>query len=96
MVLTVTDNSGLIGTATKVIAVLSTEPPQCIGATGSITRQVWTGVTGYYVANLTASANYPNTPNSTNYPTSIQVAAERGSNYGTRVRGYIIAPTTGN
>ncbi len=94
--LTVTDNSGLTGTATKVITVLSTAPPQCVGATGSIMRQVWTGITGNYVANLSASPNYPNTPNSTNYPTSFQVAAEQGSNYGTRVRGYIIAPTTGN
>ena len=94
--LTVTDNTGLTGTATKVISVISYAAPQCVGATGSIMRQVWNNISGNYVPNLTASPNYPNSPSSTNYPTSFTGGAELGDNYGTRFRGYIIAPTTGN
>lgn len=94
--LTVTDNTGLTGTATKVITVLSYDPPQCVGATGSIMRQVWNNITGNYIPNLTSSANYPNSPSSTNYPTSFTGGSAIGDNYGTRFRGYIIAPTTGN
>ena len=97
VMLTVTDNTGLTGIAIKVISVLNYDaPPQCVGATGSILREVWTGVSGGTVANLTGSPNYPNAPNSTTYPTSFTGPVNTADNYGTRFRGYIIAPATGN
>ena len=55
--LVVTDDVGLIGTATKVISVISYAAPQFVGASGSIMRQVWNNITGSYVPNLTASPN---------------------------------------
>lgn len=94
--LTVTDNTGLTGTATKVITVLNYAAPQCVGAAGSIMRQVWNNITGSYVTNLTSSPNYPNTPSSTDYPSSFTGPLNTADNYGSRFRGYIIAPTTGN
>ncbi len=94
--LTVTDDVGLTGTTTRVITVLSIDPPQCVGATGSMMRQYWNNITGTAVTDLTSNAAYPNSPTGTGYPTSFQTSANFGDNYGTRMRGYIIAPTTGN
>ena len=93
--LTVTDSDGLTGSAQRLISVISLDPPQCVGAVGSIRRDLWTSITGTAVVNLTSSPNYPDTPNSTNYPTSFQGPTNLGNNYGTRMFGYIIAPETG-
>jgi PKD repeat protein len=94
--LTVTDNDGLTGTAVKVITVVTLDPPQCPGQAGSITRQLFSSVSGSTVADLVNSPNYPNNPTSTTYPTSFLGPTNAGSNYGARYRGYIVAPTTGN
>ncbi|MBL8002971.1 MAG: PQQ-dependent sugar dehydrogenase [Flavobacteriales bacterium] len=94
--LTVTDNDGLTGTATKVITVVTLDPPQCPGQAGSITRQLFSSVSGSTVADLVNSPNYPGNPTSTTYPTSFTGPVNAGNNYGARYRGYILAPTTGN
>jgi PKD repeat protein len=94
--LTVTDNDGLTNMAVKVITVLSFDPPQCVGATGSVLRQYWSNVSGSTISSLISVAAYPNSPTGSNYLTTFQGPTSFGSNYGTRVRGYIIAPTTGN
>jgi PKD repeat protein/glucose/arabinose dehydrogenase len=94
--LAVTDDDGLTGLATRVITVLTLDAPQCIGSTGSIQRQFYSGISGSSVADLVNSPNFPDSPTSTNNPTSFQATSNIGSNYGTRFRGYILAPTTGN
>jgi hypothetical protein len=53
---------------------------------------VWTGVTGVSVSSIpTGSA-----PNFTGALTSFEAPGNWADNYGTRVRGYITAPATGN
>lgn len=94
--LTVTDGDGLTGQAVKVVSVIGFDPPQCAGAVGSIARQYWSGIGGSAVIDLSASPNFPNNPTSTNALTSFQGPTNLANNYGTRVRGYIIAPQTGN
>lgn len=94
--LTVTDDDGLTGQAIRVITVLSFAPPQCVGATGSLLRELWTGIGGSALSDLTTHPNYPGSPNSVSYPTLFQGPTNLTNNYGTRVRGYIIAPQTGN
>ena len=60
--------------------------------TGTLTREVWTGVTGVSVSSIpTGSA-----PNFTGALTSFEAPGNWADNYGTRVRGYITAPATGN
>ena len=94
--LTVTDDDGLTGQATVVITVITLDPPQCIGASGSVLRQYWSGISGSTVSALVSSPNYPDSPTSTSFPTSFQAnSIAYGNNYGTRMRGYILAPTTG-
>jgi glucose/arabinose dehydrogenase/PKD repeat protein len=94
--LTVTDDDGLIGQTTRVVTVLSLDPPQCVGAAGSVLREVWTGVSGSTVSDLLSSPNYPNSPSSSSFITSLASPVNQADNYGQRLRGYIVAPTTGN
>ncbi|MBK9074423.1 MAG: PKD domain-containing protein [Flavobacteriales bacterium] len=93
--LTVTDNDGLTGTVQRLITVLTLDPPQCVGALGSVRRDFWSGISGSAVINLTSSPNYPDNPTSTTFPTMFQGPANTANNYGTRMHGYIIAPETG-
>ncbi|MBZ0205595.1 MAG: PQQ-dependent sugar dehydrogenase [Flavobacteriales bacterium] len=93
--LTVTDNDGLSSSSTKVFTVYTTDPPQCVGPMGSVLREYWTGISGSTVSALINSPNYPDSPSGSTYPTSIQGPVNFANNYGTRMRGYIIPPTTG-
>ncbi|HEY6227102.1 MAG TPA: PA14 domain-containing protein, partial [Verrucomicrobiae bacterium] len=64
---------------------------------GSITREVFTGIGGGTVADLTNSPAYPNSPTSTNLVTDFfEAPTDIDDNYGTRMHGYIVPPVTGN
>lgn len=93
--LRVTDNDGLIASTVKVFSVYTLDPPQCVGAVGSILREYWSNITGTTISSLINSPGYPDTPSGTSYPTSIRGPVNFANNYGTRMRGYIIAPSTG-
>jgi PA14 domain/Immunoglobulin domain/Immunoglobulin I-set domain len=56
----------------------------------------WLNITGSSVSNLTSNANYPANPSSRTYSTVYEIPNGSGDNYGTRTRGYITPPTTGN
>lgn len=94
--LTVTDDDGLVGQATRVINVLSLAPPQCAGPAGSVLREVFSSINGATISDLLNSPNYPNSPSSTSNMTSMASPVNIGNNYGQRIRGYIVAPQTGN
>ncbi|HEX2959155.1 MAG TPA: DUF2341 domain-containing protein [Chitinispirillaceae bacterium] len=65
--------------------------------TGSILREYWTGISGSTVSALTGNANYPDNPNGSNYLTSyLEDPVNWNDNYGTRIRGYVHPPATGN
>ncbi|MEL6851900.1 MAG: PKD domain-containing protein [Bacteroidota bacterium] len=92
--LTTTDNEGLTDTYSQVLVVSDGDP--CDFQQGSILREYWSGISGTSLSNLTGSANYPDNPTSTSYLTSFSGPVSLGNNYGTRVRGYIFPPTTGD
>lgn len=62
----------------------------------SILREYWTNITGNSVADLTTSPDYPNNPVERTYPTLFEAPVNYGEYYGTRMRGYLIPPQTGN
>jgi len=62
---------------------------------GSILREFWTGISGNSVTDLTAHANYPENPTGRGFPTSFEAPADWTDTYGTRLRGYVHPPTTG-
>ena len=58
---------------------------------GTVTREIWTGVTGMSVSNIpTATA-----ANIVNTLTSLETQQQWADYYGQRIRGYIIPPATG-
>jgi regulation of enolase protein 1 (concanavalin A-like superfamily) len=63
---------------------------------GSITHEVWDGIPGAAVADLTSDVNYPDNPTFTDYLTSFDTPRERADNYGTRMHGWLYVETTGD
>jgi hypothetical protein len=59
---------------------------------GSISREVWTGVAGSSVSSISPGS----TPNVSDTLTSFNGPSNWADNYGTRVRGYLTAPYTGS
>ena len=65
--------------------------PTSTSGTGRISRDVWRGVSGVGVAQIPVST----TPTESDTLTSLETPPNSGENYGTRLRGYLIPPTTG-
>lgn len=63
--------------------------------TGHTHRRIYTGISGSSVADLTGNAKFPNAPDVVDTLPSLYSAYD-GDSYGTRLSGYIIAPTTGS
>lgn len=63
---------------------------------GSVIRTFFNGIAGTSVASLTSSANFPERPHSEATLTSFDSGTAKGESYGSTVRGYVIAPATGN
>ena len=62
-----------------------------------ILREVFTGISGTSVTNLTSHPNYPDNPAAKNLVTDFfEAPINAGDNYGQRMHGYILAPTTGS
>ncbi len=93
--LTVTDDDGLTNTAQRVINVITLDPPQCISTQNGLLREVWTEITGTTVASLVADPSYQGDPDLTEILAQAQTPENSGSNYGARLRGWIVPETTG-
>lgn len=64
---------------------------------GTVRAEIWTGIEGVAVSDLTNKPNYPATPNKTEFWNSFQMPVINWSDmYGTRVRGLLYPPTTGS
>ena len=63
---------------------------------GALMMEIWTNLVGASTATLTNSANYPSKPAMREFITSFEcLATNWESNYGTRVTGFLRAPTNG-
>lgn len=88
---TVWDNDG--GSTSETINLVITAI-DCDNA--YIKRQVWDGISGSKISEMTSLPSYPFSPSSTETLTSIQEpAGVSGDYYGARFLGYIIPPKTG-
>jgi hypothetical protein len=64
---------------------------------GSILREVWTGIGGVSISDLTSSPNYPDRPSSTNLVTDyFEAPVDVLDDYGQRLHGYLVPPVTGD
>ena len=63
-----------------------------VAPAGTISREVWMAISGNTVADIPVGG----APNLTDMLPSFETATDWADNYGTRMRGYITAPVTGN
>ncbi len=85
--------NGTVGPAVNVqrsFMVNVTPPSNCSG-TGTISFERWTGITGTAVSQIPVG----NTPNATGTLNIFEIPVDALDNYGTRVRGYVCPPVTG-
>jgi len=66
------------------------------GGTGNILREWWTGISGKTVGDLTGSKHFADKPDGRELIGSLDAPRSFGSDYGTRIRGYLHAPVTGD
>jgi autotransporter-associated beta strand protein len=87
--------SNAAGTTTSASATLVVNG---VGAYrwGGLWRDVFTGISGSTVANLTSSASYPSFPNVSGKITNGEAPSSYADNYGQRLSGWITPPQTGN
>ena len=80
----------------QVIPTARLYPAQEIPNGGALLREVWTGLAGTNISAMISSANYPSKPASREFLTSFEcLATNWDDSFGTRVTGYVRAPTNG-
>lgn len=66
-----------------------------VGPYPGVQREVWRGVQGTTVTDLVLSHDYPNKPTETTVVPDFDAPKNVGDDYGSRMRGYFVAPYTG-
>lgn len=66
------------------------------GEPGKLKREVWTGIGGNSVSHLTGVTEYFGAPNLVEAIDGAEAPTNWGENYGQRLRGYIVAPESGD
>ena len=69
--------------------------PDSEGRDGLIRWEVWRNIPGKYVFDLTRSRNFPQHPDEVRYLRRIEIPVGNGNDYGSRLRGLITPPATG-
>ncbi|MBN1457009.1 MAG: hypothetical protein JW912_04065 [Sedimentisphaerales bacterium] len=83
---------GMGAAPTPDIILVNGTPPD----PDAIFREIWTGISGGLVSDLTSNANYPDTPSSQGYLTRFEGPANSGDDFGTRLRAYLIPQEDGD
>ena len=63
--------------------------------TGQILREWWTGIGGNKLIDLTSNPNYPDNPGGSELLPAFEAPVNWAEDYGTRMRGYLHAPVSG-
>ena len=91
--LTDSDLSQLVAYLSQIDAA-ETTAPSVLGS-GQILREWWSNLSGTAITNLTTSAAYPYSPSGSDLLPRFEAPTNWADNYGTRIRGYLHAPITG-
>jgi hypothetical protein len=67
-----------------------------VTALGTILYERWIGISGSSVADLTSNPDFPDYPFGIDQLTSLEGSTNWMDEYGSRIRGYLYPPTTGN
>ncbi|MDX2305436.1 MAG: LamG-like jellyroll fold domain-containing protein [Microscillaceae bacterium] len=83
--------------ATTYFSLPEVVVPNPCTASGELLYEIWNNISGGSVSNLTANANYPNNPSSSQKMTGlVEGQINTADNYGSRISGILCAPQTGN
>lgn len=82
------------GSASDILTV--TILPKLAADAGTALSEYWFGVNGKPLSALTSSLDYPNFPHGHRVVTSLTSAVNQGDQFGSRTRGFILVPTTGD
>lgn len=63
---------------------------------GRMTRDVWKGLSGPAVSDLTGHANYPGTPSFSTTLETLEAPSDWDDDFGERIYGYLIPPVSGS
>jgi hypothetical protein len=64
--------------------------------TAGVLREVYSGIAGTSVADLTSNVNFPNNPSTQEVLADFEAPTDVAEDYGQRLTAYVVAPTTGN
>ncbi|PYK99901.1 MAG: hypothetical protein DME19_07015, partial [Verrucomicrobia bacterium] len=87
---------------TRLVFVVSFALLWSVGAcwvsaqTSGVLREVYTGIAGTAVSDLTNNANFPNNPSTVEVLTTFEAPTDVDENYGQRLSAYLFPPATGN
>ncbi len=84
-----------LGSAIAVMCVSQIASAAATSQSGMVKAGYWDNVSGGSVDQLIVLDSYPDNPDQVAELTELRSPQNRGSNYGSLVRGYIIAPTDG-
>lgn len=73
-----------------------TAAPPSTSEPGMVELRYFEGISGSKVDDLTSSEAYPDNPSEVTSLTSLETGERRGDNYGAYVRGFLVAPATGD
>lgn len=94
---TFTNSRGGVGMYIDAVALSKVNCPAAATCnTGGITYERWGGFSGTSVNELLCNVNYPNNYNETGFLTSFQGPLNYSNDYGAKIYGYLVPPTTGN
>lgn len=80
----------------EVRDLLRSRPPPDLGPTGTILREVWKGISGNSVSDLTKNAKYKDGKPDLSGPLTALDSSSLGGDYGCRIRGWVHPPATGD
>ncbi|MCB0116295.1 MAG: PQQ-dependent sugar dehydrogenase, partial [Caldilineaceae bacterium] len=81
--------------ATPTPRAATSTSTQASGGTGQILREYWEGVSGKRIDDLTGAADYPDSPTGSEMLPMLETARTMDPDYGSRIRGYIYPPVSG-
>ena len=64
--------------------------------TGTVLREVWEGIGGVQVPDLTGNANYPANPSYSEEVTSLEAPSDFADDFGSRLHGWLLPETSGD
>ncbi len=68
----------------------------CLEAAAGLLHEQWNGIGGSRLDDLLNHPSYPDSPSSSTYLSTFEAPTNAGYDFGARVRGFVVAPVTGD